>query len=385
MVNDQDSALADLQKAIELDPSNSLAYGSQGQILQRQAEKKVVSLASAPDVNALKLEINALVEKSIECFQIQASLSNNAVPQLIRANIGLGNSYIVVNKYQEAVDALNEALKLDANNVVTLATRATAFSAMGQYQSAIQDYERALSQKSSLDKDMLVKLHRNRAIDFASLGDIERAIESASVALELDSADPVSYQVRAGLYEQKGEFDLALRDSTEFVQLSDSHIAYLQRGHLYSKCNKVSQGYQDWKRALELNEQYCLEMMPDLYSKFALFLSAAMVDNPSEMKETLEFCNRAIEKDPKSAATFAARAAVYTKYLNFEKVVEDYTNALQLQASPDYYVGRAAAYAALTQYANALQDVERALAIQPDHAHANQLKTTLPLLISKTE
>jgi len=90
--------------------------------------------------------------------------------------------------------------------------RGIVYKNMGQYQRAIQDYNRALDLYPRYPRTLY-----NRAIAYQRLGEFELALADLNKAIELDQLLPEIYDARGVSYWNLGKYDLAIRNFEEAV------------------------------------------------------------------------------------------------------------------------------------------------------------------------
>ncbi len=92
-----------------------------------------------------------------------------------------GNVYYDAMMYREAIDAYNLALLDNPANIQALVNRADAYTASGQYDNAILDYQQ-LGLKDRMNPDY----HFNIGFCFLQLGQFNETIGSFAKAIDLD-------------------------------------------------------------------------------------------------------------------------------------------------------------------------------------------------------
>jgi protein O-mannosyl-transferase len=116
--NEHDLALADLNKAIELDPEFSLAYNNRGNVFLNQNK---YDLALADFNKAIKLN-----------------------PGLSQAYNSRGNALANTKRYDQALADLNKAIELNPNNAKAYNNRGNVLANMKKFDLAIADFSKAL-------------------------------------------------------------------------------------------------------------------------------------------------------------------------------------------------------------------------------------------------
>ncbi len=84
-------------------------------------------------------------------------------------------------RYEEAIRAYDEAIRLDSQFAVAYGGRGLAYDSLGQHQRAIQDLDEAIR----LDPQ-LAMAYNNRGLAYDNLGQHQRAIQDLDEAIRLD-------------------------------------------------------------------------------------------------------------------------------------------------------------------------------------------------------
>lgn len=131
--------------------------------------------------------------------------------------------------------------------------------ANGKLEKAIADFSRAI-ESGDLDTETLALAHNNRGVVLAELGDFDRAIDDYERSLELKPGDPKSVRnlriayTRRGLAAARlGELDRALADFTRAIELEPSHpTAYVRRAELRLERGTIEAAIEDLEKAVSL-------------------------------------------------------------------------------------------------------------------------------------
>lgn len=129
-----------------------------------------------------------------------------------------GNTAFNEGRYEAAVEAYTRAVlagDLDPEALaVTFNNRGVAYSELGDYDRAIQDYTQSLSLKPK-DKTAIKNLriaYVRRATAAANLGEQAQALADYNRAIELEPDHPLAYVRRAQLRLQQGDRETAIPD-----------------------------------------------------------------------------------------------------------------------------------------------------------------------------
>ncbi|MFT4578771.1 MAG: tetratricopeptide (TPR) repeat protein [Nitrospinales bacterium] len=100
-------------------------------------------------------------------FEEALKFYNTAVlenPDFIHAKRGRARTLMQLGKDQQALDAFNEVLSIDPNSAVSFANRGILEDRMGLYDSAVEDYAKAIKMEPQLGKglDWFTRFLQNR-------------------------------------------------------------------------------------------------------------------------------------------------------------------------------------------------------------------------------
>ena len=205
-----DRAIHFFEKATEIDPNYASAWAGLGAI---------------HDLKGQFLGIPELSHKAIELQKKAIELN----PRLSHAHQFLGGAYISTGRYDEAIEAIKEAMRIEPNNAGTHAALARAYwIGKGMVKEAITELEHAIAinPQGGYAYLQLVFLHTIR-------GNYERAEAVARQAIDLqerfisgkEGLQIVGAHSRLGyVYYRQGRYDDAIREykrELEFLLTSD--------------------------------------------------------------------------------------------------------------------------------------------------------------------
>jgi tetratricopeptide (TPR) repeat protein len=200
-----EEALADLTRAIELDPGLAWAIAGRGdtyRIMRRYEE------ALADFTRAIELD-----------------------PGLAWAIADRGNTCRVMGRYEEALADLSRAIELDTENAWPVTRRGEAYWFMGRYQEAVADLTRAIELDPQTAAAFAVRGH-----SYWLMGSHEEALADFTRASEMELAptDGWSLADRAWAFAARGRTHRAmgnrghaLADLERAVKLDPANIDYL--------------------------------------------------------------------------------------------------------------------------------------------------------------
>ena len=269
----------------------------------------------------------------------------------------LSSIFVGISEYEKAIDACNEALKIDSDFAGVYIIRGVANDELKQYERAIEDYGKAIA----LNPDVAETYH-NRGIAYAGLKKHERAIEDYGKAITLNPDVAETYYSRGKAYAGLKKHERAIEDYNKAIELNPNYAeAYNNRGNAYVRLNKHERAIEDYNKAIELNPDYAAAYNNRGGAYYGL----------KKHERAIEDCNKAIELNPDDAAAYYNRGNAYYGLKKHEQAIEDYSKVITL--NPDYagtYYSRGNAYVRLNKHERAIEDYNKAIELNPDDAAA---------------
>ena len=193
-------------------------------------------LAQCDTVSAL-----ADLDKAIE-------LNKNAInAYVIRADISIKRE----KDYQRALEDMNEAIKLQPHYAGFFINRAFLRYNLDDYFGAMADYDYAIS----LDPTNVVA-YFNRGLLLAEVHGNDRAIQDFSKVLQINADDYRALLNRSLLYEETGNYKLAIEDINKVInQFPDFYGLYFSRMSIYEKMGDKINAEKDYNKAMALSKR----------------------------------------------------------------------------------------------------------------------------------
>jgi len=145
----------------------------------------------------------------------------------------------------QAMVAMNKAIRVDDMRAESYANRAKLWLMWGLYDDAIADLNEAvyLSPENPAFRN-------DRGGCYVMRHQYEKALKDLNRAVEIDSEEPAFFYNRAVCYERMHDYELAIRDYTRvMVYQPDSADMLVYRGRLYIKLGRPVQGRADLEAA----------------------------------------------------------------------------------------------------------------------------------------
>ena len=322
-----DSALADFNEAIRLDPKAASAYSKRGVLYSVTGDK---DRAFADFNEAIRLD-----------------------PEDANAFYNRGISYDK-GDYDRAIADFDEAIRLDANYDLAFKARGWAYQAKGQLDRAIADFNQAIKLNSKF-----AFFFACRGTAYAKKGDDGRAIVDFDEAIRLDPEDTEYYIERGKAYVRKREYDRAIADFNVVVRLNPKKaIGFQCRGGAYSAKNDYDKAVSDFDQAIKLDPKNFI----------ALVGGGEAYLSKGDFDRAIANFDAAIELDSKDASLFFDRGRAYLRKGQPPRAILDLHNAIQLNPNDaNFFAVRGKAYEDNGDYDHAIQDYDQAARLKQNY------------------
>ncbi|WP_181183564.1 MULTISPECIES: tetratricopeptide repeat protein [unclassified Mesorhizobium] len=220
-------ALADLSRAIALDPKNARAYRERSNIYRTSGN----------------------LDKALADANEAARLDPND-PQ---AFANRGNVFSNDKQYDRAIADYNQAIRLDAKYAQAWQDRGATYYFKQSYDEAIRNYDEAIR----LDPKN-ARFFTNRGAAYKAMGRTDQAIADESDAIRLDPTKPEYFDNRGLSYEDKKDYDRAIADYNEAIRLRPQANFLTNRANAYNLKGDLDRAITDYDRALALDPNFYL-------------------------------------------------------------------------------------------------------------------------------
>ncbi|RKY13529.1 MAG: hypothetical protein DRP82_05285, partial [Planctomycetota bacterium] len=216
------------------------------------------------------------------------------------------------------------------------------------------------------DEKALASILFLRGTVWAEKGDFDRAIEDYDRAIELNPKLAEAYYNRGNAWAMKGEYDRAIEDWTKVIELDPKFaLAYTNRGLAWDEKGDYDKAIEDYNKAIELKE-----LLPDEGAQAFYNRGLAWV-HKDDYDKAIEDFTRAIELNPKFAEAFYNRGLAWAHKGNYDRAIEDYNKAIELNSSDaKAFVARGLAWDQKGEHDKAIEDYNKAIELNPNCAEA---------------
>jgi tetratricopeptide (TPR) repeat protein len=223
-----DQAIADYNKALEINPESADAYNNRGAAYDKKGNYD----QAIADCNKA-LQIN---------------------PESAEAYNNRGIAYDGKGNFNQAIADYNKALEINPKYADAYNNRGAAYQGKGNYDQAIADCNKALEINPEY-----AHAYNNRGAAYDMKGNYDQAIADYNEALEINPKDADVYFNRGSAYDNKGNYDQAIADYNEALEIDPKYAkAYNNRGVAYYNKGNNDQAIADYIKALEIDPKHAI-------------------------------------------------------------------------------------------------------------------------------
>jgi len=407
-------SLDDYASAIEIDPKNPFYYlnRARANLFMKNYEKVVVDCDKAQELNyphADLFGLRGMAKAGLELFEEAIADLNKAIeknPANTNMYIQRGGVWMEFAKPDSAIRDFNIVIEKDSLDSQAIFNRALARMDIGDTIGASQDLNKVirLSPRNSY-------AYYDRAILRIGQRDIKGALQDLDRVIMLNPDNIAVYLFRAQLKHADRDLEGALEDLDKAIAIyPDFADGFYERSLVKKELNDLKGADRDLKTAYRINEfnftNDSLKLHEMMYLKKLLAFSGEFHNNES-IEMGLQKDQKKIELQSVYNIVLFSRSleqvSLYDTYnktayhtpvislSNFDFPIDEVLVEMQIDALsqdiikyPDSSVAyhkRAILYAQLNDYENAIQDDEKAIALDPDFAMAcfNHANTKLQL------
>lgn len=209
----------------------------------------------------------------------------------------------------------------------------------GDYAEALDSFNKVISEEdisTYIDQKIL---YNNIGISHYLLGDLEKAIQNFSMAIELDPKFAIAYDNRGNAYDYLGNAQKAIADyDIAIVVGADSSLQYLfyyDRGLTYLRLGQLEQALEDLNNSINLNPEF-----PKAYGN-----RGNAYQRLGQLENALADYNKVIEISSSDYIAYSNRGGIYNQLGQYQLAIDDFNVAIRLNSEfPPAYYNRGLAY-----------------------------------------
>ncbi len=285
-VKSYDPALNDLRQALKINPNSALANYFFGTIFQKMA---FWTMAAARDISNLTGKHGGFKDRTNEIALGYFKEAIRLDPKLKDAYLQAAQQLSSMERYSEAIPYYDKVVELDPNNAGAFNDRGLAKMSTNDYYGATSDFSKSIELKksgspSSLDQLYLFHSYQNLAEAYSKTGQYDEAIDSYNRAIGVEfgqqailmsltqikfiypELNSVSDQDLIEGLRQKYYPNISSKDFFDSVHgntkpYEDFILAglYAGRGDVYLSKGNVRKAKQEYSRALRNDHTYSID------------------------------------------------------------------------------------------------------------------------------
>lgn len=221
--------------------------------------KGVTAQLMKNQIEPLQAEYKKIIEhQEKQDAELKSQKEEVSLKLEVEHNFSLAGRHYQEKKYKEAIAALNKVIQLNPNYVLAYVNRGLMNIKLEKYESAIEDYTKAIQLGVDDSNVSINNIHINRGVAYARLNQYELAIKDYDKAIELEPDDSHALMNRGVAYAKLGKFDLSVKGYDRAIELdSDNAGAYFNKACVYTLLKKsVDEILSLLKKAISLDEKF---------------------------------------------------------------------------------------------------------------------------------
>ncbi|MCX5782480.1 MAG: tetratricopeptide repeat protein [Elusimicrobia bacterium] len=287
-------------------------------------------------------------EKALDsALKLKEQYGDNLNTQLF-----LGSFYMMLGRSNNAREAWENALKIDANNETAILYLAAYHSANNNPKESIIYWDKYIQQKPDSAES-----YYHRGMAFEKLGQLEKATQSLEKTISLKPESYEAYFALAQLYEKQERLYDAIRECEKYLSfVPDNVMILLYLGGLYYKTKNFASAEEIFKKADKINPN----------DSSVIFWLGLLAEEKKDWPQAIEYFETLREND--ETPMLLARLSYYYSLNNqFPKAIEYLKRAIELEPkNPNFYYLIGLAYDDMKNYGLAEQNFKEALKVKPD-------------------
>lgn len=278
------------------------------------------------------------------------SLALDYNPYHLKSLYNRGVSYLKSQQYAQAEADFDQIMRITPNDYETLEHLANAKFYQEDYSNAVQIYDRLLILKPNDN------LYSNRGLAKSRMKDYESAIQDFGKAIQRNPHDNDYYANRADAYSALKQYDQAIKsyDYAARINPYDAYV-YNNRGNAKSEIKAYEEAVVDYNTAINIQAE----------SQFYTNRAFSMLQL-NRYEEAITDSKYALTLEANNANAYYAIGLANLRLQLFEQAVYHFDQAIRLyNGDNEFYRDRALAHYYLGNYPNAIVDCEHSLELYP--------------------
>ena len=227
----------------------------------------------------------------------------------------IADIYLIEGEYEKALQTFRKIIEIDENLPGSYYGIAVYYDLKNDLDLAKKYYELAISKDETYDRAYYYLAH---ILD--RMGRKDEAMECLFKCIELDPYDYVSYNDLGSFYEERSEFETALKYIDESLKICPCYFrALYNRGVVLYKMDRPMDALKEYKKALDESTE------EDIYLNMsAIYISL------KDYKSAIEILLEGIEENPDSENLYYNLGCSYEKIGRRREAVDAIKKSIEL-------------------------------------------------------
>ncbi|PLX14246.1 MAG: hypothetical protein C0597_10315, partial [Marinilabiliales bacterium] len=289
-----------------------------------------------------------------------------------------GKDFVASGNYEDAIEQFTKLIDENPEYTEAYVARAEAYEKAGKKAEAASDYKRATAFE---DKDESIYYNAGRL--YYELENYKDAIPMLARVTAIDKKHINAYKYKMESYIALEQYDKALKESNELIELNETAGNYSKRGFIQDKLENYNQAETDYRKSIEkasnVIETYvsladvlykakkydasliaCNQALGlDSKSKEALWIRSKIYKEKIDYPNAINDLSKMIIFSPDDMEAFFARGKYYQEFNQHQSAINDFSKVVSMDSKNALaYFYRAKSNEEITQYANAIKDYQ---------------------------
>jgi tetratricopeptide (TPR) repeat protein len=328
---------------------------------------------SVHDERSLEPVADVYLEQAVTTYPSPSADISDDWPQLQRVLVGLNdssalvslaNACFILQRYEEALTALEQAIRLDPNNALAYLGKGATLDDLKRYEEALAAFEQAIRLDPT---DALAYLGKGTTLH--DLKRYEEALAAYDQAIRLDPNYASAYYHKGNALRKLKRYEEALVAFEQAIRLDPNYTyAYISKGNALHNLKRYEEALTAFEQAIRL----------DPNNAFVYYNKGSVLDDLKRYEEALAAFEQAIRIDPTDAFAYYNKGNALRNLKRYEEALAAFEQAIRLDPTDALaYSGKGTTLRDLKRYEEALAAYDQAIRLDPNNALAYRGKKEL--------